>query len=102
MADSTLSITVRDRLHPCAAVPGTTVHSFKAQIFHCDGTPLFWKGVNDGSGRGSPTLESKAAYDIQAFFGGCLVSRSQTTQSMHRSGRGDDPWTQLIPGSESC
>jgi hypothetical protein len=49
MADSTLSITVRDPLHPCAPYR-TTAHSFKAQIFHCDGTPLFWKGVNYGSG----------------------------------------------------
>jgi hypothetical protein len=45
MADSILSITVRDTTHPCAPYQ-TTTHSFKVQIFHCDGTPLFWRGIN--------------------------------------------------------
>jgi hypothetical protein len=45
MADSTLSITVRDTTHPCAPYQ-TTKHSFRVQIFHCDGTPLFWNGID--------------------------------------------------------
>ncbi len=45
MADSRLSITIRDTEHPCAPYQ-TTSHSFTAQIFHCDGKPLFWKGLN--------------------------------------------------------
>lgn len=47
MADSTLSIIIRDPAHPCAPYQSTR-HSFRVQIFHCDGTPLFWKGVNLG------------------------------------------------------
>lgn len=47
MADSILSITVRDRRHPCAPYQSTQ-HNFRVQIFHCDGKPLFWKGVNFG------------------------------------------------------
>jgi len=43
--DSVLSITVRDTVHPCAPCQSTG-HTFYAQIFHCDGTPLRWKGVN--------------------------------------------------------
>jgi len=45
MADSTLSVTVRDTTHPCSPYR-TTRHSWKVQIFHCDGTPLFWKGID--------------------------------------------------------
>ncbi len=45
--DSILSITVRDARHPCAPYE-TTAHSFFVQIFHCDGTPLFYKGVDYG------------------------------------------------------
>lgn len=45
MADAELSITIRDTLHPCGPYQ-TTSHSFLVQIYHCDGTPLFWKGVN--------------------------------------------------------
>ena len=47
MADSILSIIIRDPTHPCAPYQSTG-HSFRVQIFHCDGTPLFWKGVNLG------------------------------------------------------
>jgi hypothetical protein len=47
MADSILSITVRDTEHPCAPYQ-TTGHTFYVQIFHCDGKPLFWKGANYG------------------------------------------------------
>ena len=36
MADSTLSITVRDPEHPCAPYQRTG-HSFFVQIWHCDG-----------------------------------------------------------------
>ena len=45
MADSRLSITVRDRDHPCAPYQ-TSRHPFVAQIYHCDGKPLHWKGVD--------------------------------------------------------
>lgn len=45
MADSILSITIRDSAHPCAPYQSTG-HTFFGQIFHCDGKPLFWKGVN--------------------------------------------------------
>ena len=47
MADSILSITIRDTEHPCAPYQ-TTRHTFLVQIFNCDGKPLFWKGVNYG------------------------------------------------------
>ena len=47
MADSILSVTIRDREHPCAPYQSTR-HSFRVQVFHCDGKPLFWKGVNFG------------------------------------------------------
>lgn len=43
--DSILSITVRDTLHPCGPYQ-TTGHSFLVQIYNCDGTPLFWRGIN--------------------------------------------------------
>ena len=45
MADSIMSITIRDSRHPCAPYHSTG-HSFRVVIYHCDGTPLFWKGVN--------------------------------------------------------
>lgn len=48
MADSILSITIRDGRHPCAPYQSTG-HSFFVQIYHCDGKPLFWKGVNYGA-----------------------------------------------------
>jgi len=44
MTDSILSITIRDPEHPCMPYERTG-HSFWVQIFHCDFTPLFWKGV---------------------------------------------------------
>lgn len=44
MADSTLSILVRDRNRPCAPY-FTTKHPFYVDIFHCDFTPLTWKGT---------------------------------------------------------
>ena len=53
MADSTLSITVRDPEHPCAPYQ-RTAHSFFVQIWHCDGTPLFWRGINYGVFPGVP------------------------------------------------
>lgn len=46
--DSILSIMVRDARHPCAPYE-TTGHSFFVQIFHCDRTPLFYKGVDFGT-----------------------------------------------------
>ncbi len=45
--DAVLSILVRDPVHPCAPYQSTK-HSFYVQIFHCDGAPLIWKGVNYG------------------------------------------------------
>jgi len=45
MSDSILSITIRDTAHPCAPYQSTR-HTFFVQIFHCDGKPLFWRGVN--------------------------------------------------------
>jgi hypothetical protein len=45
MADSLLSVTVRDTEHPCAPYQSTG-HTFFVQIFHCDGKPLFWNGVD--------------------------------------------------------
>lgn len=47
MADSILSIIIRDPTHPCAPYQSSK-HSFRVQIFHCDGKPLFWKGVKLG------------------------------------------------------
>lgn len=47
MADSIVSITVRDTEHPCAPYQSTQ-HTFFVQIYNCDGKPLFWKGVNFG------------------------------------------------------
>ncbi len=47
MADSILSIIIRDTEHPCAPYQSTG-HTFLVQIFHCDGKPLFWKGINYG------------------------------------------------------
>jgi hypothetical protein len=44
VADSLLSITVRDTTFPCAPYR-TTEHSFLVDIFNCDGLPLFWKGL---------------------------------------------------------
>lgn len=48
MADSILSITVRDPNHPCAPYRSTR-HPFRVEIYHCDGTPLSWKGVDYGA-----------------------------------------------------
>jgi hypothetical protein len=45
MADSILSITVRDSDHPCAPYQATNDH-FVAQIYHCDHKPLHWKGLD--------------------------------------------------------
>ena len=56
MADSVLSITVRDVKHPCAPYQSTR-HSFGVQIFHCDGVPLIWKGANYGAPTGVPLTE---------------------------------------------
>jgi hypothetical protein len=47
MADSIMSITVKDVRRPCAPYQ-TSRHSFRVQIYHCDGKPLWWKGVNYG------------------------------------------------------
>jgi hypothetical protein len=44
MADSTLSITIRDTTFPCAPYQSTG-HSFLVDIFNCDGLPLSWKGT---------------------------------------------------------
>jgi len=43
VADSTISILVRDKDHPCAPYSG--VHQFAVDILNCDGTYLTWKGV---------------------------------------------------------
>lgn len=43
MADSILSITVRDRRKPCAPY-FTTTHQFYVDIMYCDFTPLTWGG----------------------------------------------------------
>jgi hypothetical protein len=59
MADATLSITVRDENRPCAPYQ-TTGRSFFLQVFHCDRTPLVWKGVNYG-GFNVPMEEPGAA-----------------------------------------
>ena len=47
MADSILGIIIRDTEHPCAPYQGTD-HTFFIQIFHCDGTPLFWNSFDYG------------------------------------------------------
>lgn len=47
MADSILSVTVRDAPFPCAPYQATD-NSFRLQIFHCDGKPLFWRGEDFG------------------------------------------------------
>jgi hypothetical protein len=47
--ESCLSVTVRDSHHPCAPYQSTG-HSFNVEVYHCDGLPLFWKGVNFGKG----------------------------------------------------
>jgi hypothetical protein len=47
MADSILSVTVRDAPFPCAPYQATN-NSFRLQIFHCDGRPLFWRGEDFG------------------------------------------------------
>lgn len=44
MADSILSITVRDSKHPCSPY-FQTQHQFFVDILHCDGKPLTWKGI---------------------------------------------------------
>ena len=44
MADSTLSILVRDRKKPCSPY-FTSGHQFYVDILHCDFTPLKWKGT---------------------------------------------------------
>lgn len=46
---SYLRITVRDARHPCAPYENSG-HSFDVEIYHCDGHPLFWNGVNFGGG----------------------------------------------------
>jgi hypothetical protein len=48
MADSIMSITVRDPEHPCAPYQKSK-HPFVAQILHCDGKPLHWKGLDGAS-----------------------------------------------------
>jgi tyrosinase-like protein len=47
--DSCLSVTVRDSHHPCAPYQSTG-HSFLVEIYHCDGLPLFWRGIDYGKG----------------------------------------------------
>jgi len=44
MADSIISIVVRDKDHPCAPY-FTTGHWFYVDVLNCDGTYLRWKGV---------------------------------------------------------
>jgi hypothetical protein len=44
MADSKISVLIRDPEHPCAPYERTR-HSFRVDIFNCDFTPLHWKGV---------------------------------------------------------
>lgn len=47
MAESTLSITIRDTNHPCSPYRGTYVQEdFAVQILNCDGTSLIWRGVD--------------------------------------------------------
>jgi Common central domain of tyrosinase len=47
--DAGLCVTVRDSHHPCAPYQSTG-HSFEVEIYHCDGLPLVWGGVNFGAG----------------------------------------------------
>lgn len=47
--ESCLSVTVRDSHHPCAPYQSSR-HSFLVEIYHCDGLPLFWRGVDFGMG----------------------------------------------------
>jgi hypothetical protein len=51
--DAVLSILVRDPGHPCAPYQSSG-HSFYVQIFHCDGLPLVWQGVDYGVFPGVP------------------------------------------------
>ena len=44
MADSILSIIIRDTRHPCAPYQSTG-HSFYVSIFTCDMKPLHWRGT---------------------------------------------------------
>ncbi len=44
MADSILSIIIRDTRHPCAPYQSTR-HSFYVSIFTCDMKPLHWSGT---------------------------------------------------------
>lgn len=46
--DSVMSITIRDPNHACAPYESST-HTFFVQIFNCDFSPLFWKGINYGN-----------------------------------------------------
>lgn len=48
-AESCLSVTVRDSQHPCAPYRSTS-HDFRVEIYHCDGVPLWWRGVDYGAG----------------------------------------------------
>ena len=43
MADSTISILVRDKDNPCRPYPSPL--QFLVDILHCDGTYLTWKGI---------------------------------------------------------
>lgn len=47
--DSRLCVTVRDSHHPCAPYRSTG-HSFQVEVYHCDGLPLFWAGIDFGAG----------------------------------------------------
>lgn len=47
MADSIMSITIRDVYRPCAPYQASG-HPFRVSIHHCDGKPLWWKGVGYG------------------------------------------------------
>lgn len=60
MADSILSVTIRDSKHPCSPYRSTR-HSFSVQVFNCDLTPLVWKGLNFGRGRGVMLTEKGEA-----------------------------------------
>ncbi len=44
MVDSIISIMIRDPVHPCGPYDRTG-HSFRVDIFNCDFTPLFYKGI---------------------------------------------------------
>jgi len=47
--ESCLSVIVRDFQRPCAP-HRSTADSFHVEVYHCDGAPLVWKGINFGSG----------------------------------------------------